>query len=432
MILKFKTGKGARGLLTYIAAGADQVTPVFTNMAGSNPRELAREVAALRSLRPKLGKAVGHLILSHDPSQKTLTEAEWREALDVALAEHDAEKAPYAAWMHQDKEHIHLHVFLLRIRPEDGSVVKDGNSYRVNERAARAIEQRLCLDPPKPRARGDRHPRADGARAERGRRRFERLHAAQTQPHQPTKGVSKVINPSHIFSAIAEADDLDDLRKRLAKRGIEAKFVQAPGAAEPTGWLLRQAGPAGTWVKGSDVDRALSLKKVMECMKENWKRRQRLSLADTRNDEAPAQRLIRSGGSLMSVLVGLSFVAAIHLVAGLINLFGRVLARRAQVPVEGLCRVDVDADGTPHFIDPEDLPADASADQRANLDAARTLMSKVLDQATEAIRQDDTSKLPTMADPEVMEARANVIKQLDEIEGGNDQECEPYERERPR
>lgn len=118
MILKHKTGKGARGLLTYIAAGSDQAAPMFTNMAGQTPRELAREVAALRSLRPKLGKAVAHLILSHDPSQRELTEAEWREALDLALAEHGAQNVPYAAYMHTDKAHQHLHVFFYASMPQ--------------------------------------------------------------------------------------------------------------------------------------------------------------------------------------------------------------------------------------------------------------------------------------------------------------------------
>lgn len=117
MILKFKTGKGARGLLDYIASGAGQTLPTFTNMAGQTPRELAREVAALRSLRPNLGKAAAHLILAHDPSQRPLTEAEWREALEIALKEHGAEGVPYAAYMHEEGGGgMHLHCFLLAYR----------------------------------------------------------------------------------------------------------------------------------------------------------------------------------------------------------------------------------------------------------------------------------------------------------------------------
>lgn len=113
MILKFKTGKGARGLLNYISAGAGQQAPMFTNMAGSTPRALAREVAALRSLRPNLGKAAAHLVLAHDPGQRPLTEAEWREALEIALKAHEAEGVPFAAYMHEEGGGgPHLHCFL--------------------------------------------------------------------------------------------------------------------------------------------------------------------------------------------------------------------------------------------------------------------------------------------------------------------------------
>jgi len=113
MILKIKTGKGSRGVLNYISAGAGQAAPTFTNMAGQTPRELAREVAALRSLRPNLGKAAAHLILAHDPNQRPLTEAEWRGALEIALKEHGAEGVPYAAYMHEEGGGgPHLHCFL--------------------------------------------------------------------------------------------------------------------------------------------------------------------------------------------------------------------------------------------------------------------------------------------------------------------------------
>ena len=110
MILKIKTGKGSRGVLNYISAGAGQAAPMFTNMAGQNPRELAREVAALRGLRPNLGKAAAHLILAHDPGQRPLTEAEWGEALEIALKEHGAEGVPYAVQSRLPKTSPESHV----------------------------------------------------------------------------------------------------------------------------------------------------------------------------------------------------------------------------------------------------------------------------------------------------------------------------------
>lgn len=436
MILKFQTIKGHAGdvrVLSYIQAGSDQVAPLFTNMAGGSIQELAREVAALRGLRPKLNKAGAHLILNHSPDQRALTEAEWRESLEIALAEHGAQDAPYAAYMHSDKEHQHLHVYLLRIR-SDGSVVKDSNSWRSNERAARAIEVRFGLDLPKPRASEDRWPRDGGAGGERGRRRFERLTASQSQPdQQPQKGL-KVINPHLVFEALDASKDLDELRERLLKKGIESRLVQSPNAQHPTGWMLRQVGPAGTWKKGSEVHRDLSIKNALDRMRQ----RQRQAQGETRraspnpyergHHDAPRQRLGRSGGSLMGVLSVIGIELSIYLVAGFINLIARVLARRAKIPAKTLGRIDLAEDGTPVFVEPEDLPDDAPADQHARLDAARTVMAKAMDQTAEAIEQDDTSLLPSISDPEVEAERARVIEQLGQIGPDDD---EDHEQERP-
>lgn len=431
MIGKFQTVKGEAGdvrVIGYASAGAGHEQPTFTNMAGSTVPELVREVSTLRSLRHRLTRAGAHMILAHDKGQRALTQDEWREALDIALGEHGAEGAPYAAWLHDNDQH--LHVFLLRIRP-DGSVVSDSNSWRKNERAARRIESHLGLAPPKPRSPEDRHPRAQGAKAERGRRRFERLSAEHTTPDQPTtKGVLKLIDPHIIFSTIDESKDLDDLIRRLAaERGIEVSLVKAPGAAEPTGWSLRQAGPAGCWIKGSDVDRGLSLKKVRERIEERRGQRPRNPYA--RPKSPYAQQIPRSWAGLIGLMVGLSAVAAIHLVAGFVNLIARALARKADVPEETLGCVEVAEDGTPTFILPVDLPDDAPAEQQARVDAAQAVMVKVLDQTAAAIEADDTSKLPTLSDPEVEAEREQVIRELDQIEPDDEGDGEPYERERP-
>ena len=115
MILKIKLGGGARGLLNYISQTSKtthtHTRPFFSNMAGRTPRELAAEVAALRRLKPNLGKAVAHLSLSSDPADRPLTDEEWKAAVTTALAGHGASQAAFCAYRHQDTEHDHTHVF---------------------------------------------------------------------------------------------------------------------------------------------------------------------------------------------------------------------------------------------------------------------------------------------------------------------------------
>lgn len=115
MILKMVLGRGARGVLDYISTAhktdKPNTAPLFTNMVGQNARLLAKEIAALRRSKPNLGKAAAHLILSQDPSDRKLTNQEWARALQLALQGHDAQDAPFAAYLHTDREHQHLHCF---------------------------------------------------------------------------------------------------------------------------------------------------------------------------------------------------------------------------------------------------------------------------------------------------------------------------------
>ena len=80
-------------------------------MAGTNPRELAAEVAALRRLKPNLTNAVAHLSLSSDPKDRALTDEEWQQAITIALATHGAQDAAFACYQHHDTNHSHTHVF---------------------------------------------------------------------------------------------------------------------------------------------------------------------------------------------------------------------------------------------------------------------------------------------------------------------------------
>ena len=110
MILKIKLGTGFRGLDSYIS-GKDGALQLATNMGGQTPRQRAREIAGLRSARPDLTKAAGHLILSHSPDLPDLTHDEWRAAIEVARAEHDFRDAPCSAVLHADPDHRHVHLF---------------------------------------------------------------------------------------------------------------------------------------------------------------------------------------------------------------------------------------------------------------------------------------------------------------------------------
>ena len=258
MILKIVIGRGARGLLNYIAqlskspAHHPQLTqkrgepkpsapPTFSNFAGSTPRQIAAEFSALRLLKPGLNKAVGHLIISPGPNDRALTRGEWQAALQIALQGHGASGAPHAAWLHSDTDNPHLHVFFSRILPT-GQVVSDSQSYQKNCAAAREIEKELQMETlnstPAPDVPGDRQAAANALK------RDERL------------GL-KPLNQAEIRAALAEARDLTEFESKLKALGVEAEFSRRGQNQEVFGWKLRRIGDS-TWAKASTLAKDLS------------------------------------------------------------------------------------------------------------------------------------------------------------------------------
>lgn len=262
-ICTVKLGVVFRSLLDYQAGRAKQAEPNFTNMTGRSPLELNREFNLMRSLRPRLRRAVHHGMISHSPTARQLSRDEWQRSIDIYLAAHGLHNCLYAAYLHFDKPHTHLHLTISRIDPR-GNVVSDSQSYRKNVLASRLIEAELKLDGPNPKPREGRQLRVGGVRSERGRRRFERLVASSASSCPPLQGSLKVLDACFVSSLVSVACSLDDLEKRLLAEGIECQFTRISDSSKPTGWRLRQIGQAGTWLKGSTIDRELSLKKVIE------------------------------------------------------------------------------------------------------------------------------------------------------------------------
>lgn len=224
------------------------VKPFLTNMAGSTPRDLAAEFGAFRRLRPNLSNVVGHLILSHDPTDRALTESEWKEAIQIALHTHGADEASFAAWRHDDSRHAHAHVIFSRVLTTN-QVVSDSHNYRKNEAAARLIESKFMLNAPTPTPAEDR-PGDRQAQTNAGRR------AERRGTIDPTK-----ISPQVVRDALFQADDFADFQQRLRAAGFEVEFDRRGKDREIFGWRLRRAG-AEEWMKASSIHKDLSWPKI--------------------------------------------------------------------------------------------------------------------------------------------------------------------------
>lgn len=104
---------------------------------------IQKEVAMLRSLRPKLSRDAYHVSLNFAKSDN-LTNTELIEISREYLKGMGFNDNLYAVWKHKDADHLHVHILASRIR-YDGSVVSDSNNYKRSEALCRKLELKYNL-----------------------------------------------------------------------------------------------------------------------------------------------------------------------------------------------------------------------------------------------------------------------------------------------
>lgn len=149
-------GRGFRGLLAYLH-GKPDAERIAGNLDGVLPREMAREFAEVRQLRPRVSRAVFHMPVRPAPGE-TLSVEQWREVAERIAFGMGFGDSPWVAYLHRDAREEHLHLVASRVG-YDGRVVSDAHDYRRGMRVLREIERDfgLSLGPPE---RVDRKPPA--------------------------------------------------------------------------------------------------------------------------------------------------------------------------------------------------------------------------------------------------------------------------------
>ncbi len=141
MIAKTVKGRGFRGALEYDAK--EDSVQLDTNLAGTTPRQMAKEFGAVRRLRPGISKPVVHVSLALPPGEH-LDADQWREAARKWLKEMGHEDCQFVVTRHNDTDHEHIHIITSRVTMS-GEVVSDSNDYKRSENIMRALEQEYEL-----------------------------------------------------------------------------------------------------------------------------------------------------------------------------------------------------------------------------------------------------------------------------------------------
>ncbi len=239
MKAKIKRGGGFRGVLNYVFGDEKGAERVAGNMAGADPRDLAKEFSAVRQLRPDIGKPVWHCSLSLPPGEH-IDGQKW-EAVAADFMQRmgfDLANTPWVAVRHQDTEHDHIHIVASRI-------ALDGQVWLGQWEARRAIEATQALE----REHGlTLTPGLGDARAERkGLTSQEVNMAVRTGEEPPRQRLQRILD-----EAIKDGPSAPELAERLQAAGVTVRANLA-STGRMNGFSFEIDGVA---FKGSDLGKA--------------------------------------------------------------------------------------------------------------------------------------------------------------------------------
>lgn len=139
---RIKRGTGFRGLLDYLKANEDGPAPgrlIGGSMAGTTPRELAKEFAVSRRLRPDIAKPVWHNSLRL-PTGEDASDEDWNKIAEDYLTRigFDIQKTQYCVWKHDDEAALHIVASRIML---DGTVYLGKNENLISSRVIQQLEK---------------------------------------------------------------------------------------------------------------------------------------------------------------------------------------------------------------------------------------------------------------------------------------------------
>ena len=240
MIGKIINGKSFKGCLAYVL-GRPAFEIINMNVCGETASEMAEVFELTQQLRPRLTRAVSHMMLSISPNE-SLSDQSWTQIIDRYLREMGFTNNFFVAVKHNDKNHEHVHLVASRIRC-DGTVVSDSWERVRSRKIICQIEKDFGLIQVKNSWESDRQSPT-----------ISQIHK-ELETGIPT--VKKQLADT-IDRALAKVTTMPELLQQLERDGIEVK-ISRDRQYTPTGISYKLDGVS---MAGSHVGSAYSLPKI--------------------------------------------------------------------------------------------------------------------------------------------------------------------------
>ncbi|MDB5138181.1 MAG: Relaxase [Mucilaginibacter sp.] len=228
------TGRSFGGCIRYVVDKQEAKILAAEGVRMHNASTLINDFNLQRKMRPELGKAVGHLVLSW--SKEDL--AKLSDDIMVERAKEYMEKVgirdtQFVVVRHSDREHPHLHLIYNRV-DNNGKTISDKNNFAKNVKACKEITLKY------------------GYHMGEGKEQVNR---------KALKGKEKIRYELYdaIKAAMKTATTWKELEAALAKEGIKIAYKFRSGTSEVQGVSFEKG---DIKIKGSAIDRVLSYAQI--------------------------------------------------------------------------------------------------------------------------------------------------------------------------
>lgn len=246
MIGKPITGKSFGGCVRYLLEKPEAKIISAEGVRIQDAKSITQDFNLQRKLRPGLGKAVGHLVLSWSKedlpklSDEVMTARAQEYMKKMGIAD-----TQYLIVRHQDRKHPHLHIVYNRV-DNSGQTITDRNDYQRNIKACKEITLKY------------------GYHLGEGKDLVNR---------QALKGKEKLKYELYdgIKSALKQSLNWKEFEKKLNVKGIAIAYKYRSGTNEVQGLSFEKG---DLKMKGSSVDRSFSFANLDRQLERNYQVKQ--------------------------------------------------------------------------------------------------------------------------------------------------------------
>lgn len=216
--------------MRYILGKQDATIIEAEGVRMQNATAITQDFNMQRQMRPGLGRAVGHLVLSWSREDLSkLNEEVMTERAREYMEKMNIRNTQYVVVRHHDREHPHIHIVYNRV-DNNGKTITDKNNFERNIKACKEITLKY------------------GYHLGQGKQQVNRL---------ALRGKEKIRYELYdaIKSAVKHSYSWKTLETHLQKQGIGIQYKYKSGTSEVQGVSFEKG---ELKMKGSAIDRAFS------------------------------------------------------------------------------------------------------------------------------------------------------------------------------